>query len=837
MAEENKQMLDPIAYRSDFNPNNIQQEYKDDPNLPWVWPLNANLNYKQYWDDSSPEWQWQKGWMNPKYEWEGVSNTYIEYNPDLTVADLDPNYLYWENARQQNRKEAGYIARRNDNIASALYNEGLTSYEDVEKFLSQQKDWTNSTNEDRLNTINSVWKRLWQIKPKEEPEEEHKAPIDENALMEDGTWKIFGKTTADTWEPIEGIDTKADANSILNSMNQARVRNVNALRAMKPTNAATSTYFGTTPYWEQAMRDIQTMDPEWYAQYQEELRKLYVQDKADSISHWAADEESKDIITSTDETIENDKRDFEERNTSDESHEWAQSILETKLASNKVATSAKEEMLNIKKDIADLNSELEDLPNKAEKAFKWDVPDYIYKAYISNNSQLLQKKIQNLENRYASLADIYKTEVANTQREAEYQLKLAEHNRAVTNDEYDRKYKNIKLMQDSVEWVDWVPYMMDPTTWTYIEMDDVTALNKYNEKVKVQSEWWQSLVWQKTWLECEWYTDKQANATAWVTMVWANWWATTAEEKVAYATNWWYIDANWNIVYWDANVSDVIPQVWDIGVMISNWKNKVSEKRWHTVYVDKVWQNENWEWMFHYTATNLWPGEDEYTVWYERTVSLSDWMNNWGVWFWNPFKQAQYNWKKDDVVYLNPMEPIVDEILSNTATTVSQRQTLSRFWNSYQKLYKAKRKWYIDALLKQWVIWWFIRDLDLDFREVERQAKNFWWDLITALVQQITSAVAKEVADEDAYNAYIEIIWVIETKLREESWARINKNEWKMDFMQYLPEASDSADRKKEKLENLEDYLRGYAKQWWITAKDYVPIFTDRNDDEERQYD
>lgn len=118
--KEETSMLDPVAYRSDYNPNNIKEEYRDDPNIPWVWPQNANLNYQEYWDDSNPEWQSQRWWLNPKYEWEGVSNTYIEYDPNLRTSDLDPNYLYWENARQQNRQEAGYIARRNDQIASAL---------------------------------------------------------------------------------------------------------------------------------------------------------------------------------------------------------------------------------------------------------------------------------------------------------------------------------------------------------------------------------------------------------------------------------------------------------------------------------------------------------------------------------------------------------------------------------------------------------------------------------------------------------------------------------------------------------------------------------------------
>jgi hypothetical protein len=38
MAEENKgtQMIDPIAYRSDYDPANIQGDRKNDPNIPGV---------------------------------------------------------------------------------------------------------------------------------------------------------------------------------------------------------------------------------------------------------------------------------------------------------------------------------------------------------------------------------------------------------------------------------------------------------------------------------------------------------------------------------------------------------------------------------------------------------------------------------------------------------------------------------------------------------------------------------------------------------------------------------------------------------------------------------
>ena len=52
------------------------------------------------------------------------------------------------------------------------------------------------------------------------------------------------------------------------------------------------------------MRDIQSLDPEWYAQYKESLQKLYTQDVMDDLSHGAApDKETKTFIDTTDETI------------------------------------------------------------------------------------------------------------------------------------------------------------------------------------------------------------------------------------------------------------------------------------------------------------------------------------------------------------------------------------------------------------------------------------------------------------------------------------------------------------------------------------------------------
>jgi hypothetical protein len=138
---------------------------KKDPNVELK---NADVNLSQYWDDSSAPNQATAWGMNQKYTWEWTLNSNINYNKDLRTADLDPEYKYGRDAQVANSAEEGYIARRNDNIASALYNEWLRSKDDVIQFLGSQKNWNNSTEADRVNTVESVWKRIWDIQEQED---------------------------------------------------------------------------------------------------------------------------------------------------------------------------------------------------------------------------------------------------------------------------------------------------------------------------------------------------------------------------------------------------------------------------------------------------------------------------------------------------------------------------------------------------------------------------------------------------------------------------------------------------------------------------------------------
>jgi hypothetical protein len=380
-----------------------------------VWEQNANLNYYQYWDDSNPAQQWQKGWMNPKYTGEWVSNSYIEYNPDLTVADLDPNYLYWENARQQNRQEAGYIARRNDQIASALYNEWLTSREDVANFLSQQKEWMNSTEADRENTIESIYKRLGQMQPQEEKPDLSKA----DTLVTDTSNTLYGKTTAEEWNPKSWIETKVDANSVLNSMEQRRSSELKNFVSTDIQSIASCVVNWMTYRDEQTWRDAQEIYPDFIAAVNAEVKKQRGQQNITAISNW---ESIKTTADSVDTNTQLTTFAVNNSNTTSSATQLLKSV-DSILESNNTAKSAQDLMWSIENDMAKLKNRLKNLRGEANAAFKWDVPDYIVNAYMNNKSQEIQNQLSILEDRYNAAYNRYKLEVSNAQWQAEYDLK------------------------------------------------------------------------------------------------------------------------------------------------------------------------------------------------------------------------------------------------------------------------------------------------------------------------------------------------------------------------------------------------------------------------------
>jgi hypothetical protein len=87
--------------------------------------------------------------------------------------------------------------------------------------------------------------------------------------------------------------------------------------------------------------------------------------------------------------------------------------------SNQTAQTATQEMLNINKDIAEIQEKMNKLPQEAKKAFKGDVPQYIVDAFVANRNAQYQSELNKLQSRYNSAVDLYKTELSNEQWKAE----------------------------------------------------------------------------------------------------------------------------------------------------------------------------------------------------------------------------------------------------------------------------------------------------------------------------------------------------------------------------------------------------------------------------------
>ena len=68
---------------------------------------------------------------------------------------------------------------------------------------------------------------------------------------------------------------------------------------------------------------------------------------------------------------------------------------------------------------------------------------------------------------------------------------------------------------------------------------------------------------------------------------------------------------------------------------------------------------------------------------------------------------------------------------------------------------------------------------------------------------------------------------LVEMKLRKESGAAISSSEWLSNFQMMLPQAWENKDVQYSKLWNWDDVIKKYARMWWMTSNQYVPIFQD----------
>ena len=550
--QESAPMIDPIAYRSDYRPEDITADWRSDPNIPWVWPKWANEHFNEYWDDSNPSWQGFKWWLNEKYTGEWVKTSMVDYDPNITTAWLNPNYMFWDAARNSDTKESWYLAKRNDMIASALYNEWKVSREDVANYLSAQKWWFDSTEADRQNTIESIYKRLWQLSPEQQKKaDEWKA----DNIVKDNSWELYGKTTAEEWNPKEWIQTLADANSPFTAMEQARADNLKSLISMPPQDIATALDNWLLPWDLQSIRDLQQFYPEIWDEVKQYQKKTKAQNVVNSITTWW------DISTENNgqSVINNSIADFSNKNAwSVKSSQEITADVNNALAQNQTANEASETMASIESDMAVLKNRLKNIRAEATAAFKWDVPDYLVNAYIANKSQEIQNQMQILEDRYNMAFNRYKTEVANTQWEKEFELKK---------EELQLKKDSLALEEYKVK--NWTSTTTKKTTdtstvkdenWNQIAVKNDEDLAKVVDWLLSDLDYWQ--LWNA---QCAAWIQKYYFPKIWITI----WNLSSIDRKKSLINEGkWYKPKKWDLIILDSKSA---PENWHIWIVI--WVN------------------------------------------------------------------------------------------------------------------------------------------------------------------------------------------------------------------------------------------------------------------------
>jgi len=677
-----------------------------------------------------------------------------------------------------------------------------------------------------------------QEQPQEEVQEEQ--PQEENTEKEatidteNREGVIYGRASGDESTRIE---TNSDQYSATDTSVRERQNSLNSLLGMSAENIAISINSWYTPFWEQGMRDLQQYAPEKYNLIQQELKKLQTMENVNSIASGGSINITSQIQNTTD-TINNSIDDRARRNSDPQSYDNTLSNLTEKLASSQTAQSATQEMLNINKDIAEIQAKMENLPNEAKKAFKGDVPDYIYQAYISNKQQEYQAQLNKLQSRYQSASDLYKTELANKQWEAEMEMKERQFQAQQQQIAFDQAFKlsqqnrennfktnqfnrqvgqqdrenNFKMGQYNLDLAQFqlssiktdstgrpyqinqdgtFSYLQDITTQKIIQQQRQNAVDTLLSTKTDGSYWWQ----------CEAFTNRYLESVYWTRFQGVNGY-TTAEEKA------WYINTD-------------EPVIWSIAIFNYDKNSGVSEdakKYGHTMVVTGY---DPATWNISLKGSNKNGDEKVYTSTYNiknlKTGSLKG--------FYDPMLDKSLDnqvveWDNKTNPYgWNNMTDAFETKLADTKITADQRNTISMANAVYGTLQTLRDDGSLYDLIYSGDLWKVVAQL---------QQQNFWNDdngsVFATELQKIlwNSKLWLSEKSKIALNGFYTLI---EQKLRYESGAAISSSEWLSNFQMMIPQSNESPELQMAKLKNRDKKLLQRSQKSWISYKDYVPLF------------
>lgn len=662
MAEE-KQQYRADNYHESFDPSKLK---------------NADLNISQYWDDSSmknysdPNRWWGE---NVKYEWEGTKNSQVAYNPNATIEWLDPNYKYGHEAQMANSEEANYIARRNDEIASALYNAWKTSQLDVADFLNSQQWFYNSNTAERHNTVQSIWKRLGQmveqnnqsdtksVEPTNTPQDTNNEALSnmESELNQSTAGELYGKVTADQSTAIQTLE---DENSVYRSMNASRIQTFKNLQSMDSNSIASAIISGVMATDTQWMRDLMQYDPAKYQEVKQAEKQIRWQMNINAITSGEWDYNT--VATNWQSGISNEITDF-----ALSSSNWITSTADilksvnSSLSSNQNAATASEQMATIESDMATLQNRMKNLKKEANQVFKWDVPQYIVNAYVANRTAEIQDQLSILENRYNAAQSRYQQEWEQTKWNAEFWLKQQE-----------LQLKREGMVLDdwaTRQWIalDWAKLTSTTTStsttinWntvqtTSLSRDEIsTSIDDLVQKCK-NKELWNA--------QCATWIQKYYLPTLWVDLWSLS--AYSAKQGICNQLAWEYTPQKWDVVVMSSSTK---PENWHIGIVVGiDWDTMT--------YLD--WNGSVKDWVWTETAAIRTKKITDKSIYgyYDPTK----WQSLWG-------SNYSYDWDND------PRNEYYEKDLSKM--TDAERKTIENTFGSYEN-FLTKRKTYANEVIK-----------------------------------------------------------------------------------------------------------------------------------------
>lgn len=657
----------------------------------------------------------------------------------------------------------------------------------------------------------------WQIPDSWQKQEEEKPAnnMNEQALADmqadlgwDNTWMLYGKVTADA-NGGNGIQTVADPYNVEKATTEARIANLRKLQTMSSEDIATSITWWYTPYGDQAMRDLMQYNPEKYAEVQQFIKQQKWQNSINSITTGEISG-----INTTQTSIDNVNNWVDSwadgLSTSPQQAWQLVTNISSSMANNGVATTATQEMLNLNAQMADIQEKMANVKKEAQKAFKWDVPQYIVDAYANNRLQEYQSQYNKLESRYNAAMDLYKTELDNAKRKEEMNLKYLQYQQWVSESNWKQYYQSMQLKQDSIKRVNGKAYQMN-YDWTMTQISDTTAYTTYQKNTSQLLQWYiaqytngwatktaNGYKYNISWWQCEAFTDNFTEAATWLRMTWANGRGrTTAEEKI------WYINS-------------FTPEVWSVAVAVW-WA--YDSTYWHTMLVtwydpttqtvDLLWSNNNWDEMV-----------------YSSSMSLSQLMNSWVKGFRNPYyDMAAQNVDSGGYSYdyfNTPMWWVFDRLSADTTLTAGQKWKLPVAMEMYNTLYWIVSDGSRDELANN-------EDVALIYQDMKNQSfgttADDWAAFKKALNKSIRNRLSEATSWTPAYDALLNLQRLIELKLRDESWAAISSSEWMSNFSMLLPQAWESLTTKQNKLKTWNNIIATKFMSSGWTSKEYIPIW------------